>query len=57
VEFIVSAVAVLLMLVPFWKITAKAGFNPAWSLLLLVPLVNFVFIYYLAFAKWPSLNE
>ena len=56
-EFIMTAVFVLLMIIPFWKITGKAGFAPAWSLLMLIPLVNLVFLFYLAFAKWPSLKE
>jgi hypothetical protein len=39
---------------PFWFIVSKAGY-PKWiSLLMLVPLVNVIFLYFLAFAKWPS---
>lgn len=56
-EIIATIVFIVLMVIPFWKITGKAGFAPAWSLLVLVPLLNIVFIFYLAFAKWPSLNE
>ena len=37
----------------YWRIWAKAGFNGAWSLLMLVPLANIGSIIYLAFAKWP----
>lgn len=37
----------------FWKIWSKAGFNGAWSLLMLVPIANIVSIIYLAFAEWP----
>jgi hypothetical protein len=56
-EFIVMVIAAAVMVVPFWKITSKAGFPGALSLLLLVPLANIVFIYYLAFASWPSLRN
>lgn len=35
------------------EIWGKAGFNGAWSLLMLVPLVNLLAFCYLAFAKWP----
>ncbi len=46
----------LVVIVPFWKITTKAGY-PAWlSLLIIVPLANIIFIYYLAFSRWPSLS-
>jgi hypothetical protein len=44
----------LLLIVPFWRIFGKAGFNPALSLLTVVPIANLVVIYYVAFSKWPS---
>lgn len=49
---------VLLALVAFvifcyWKIAAKAGYNPALSLLMLVPLGNLIFLAIFAFGKWP----
>lgn len=44
---------IVLMIVAYWKIWSKAGFNGAWSLLMLVPLVNLIEFLYLAFAKWP----
>ena len=44
----------IIFVVPFWKIFEKAGFTPALSLLMLIPIVNLVMIYYLAFAKWPG---
>jgi hypothetical protein len=37
----------------YWRIWSKAGFNGAWSLLMLVPIANIGSIIYLAFAKWP----
>lgn len=40
-------------IVCYWKIWSKAGFHGAWSLLMLVPLANFVAFAYLAFAEWP----
>jgi ABC-type maltose transport system permease subunit len=50
-------VAIVLMLIPYWKIFGKAGFSPALSLLMLVPVVNIAMLYYLAFAEWPSLRQ
>ena len=44
---------ILIVILPFWKICSKAGFSPWASLLMLVPFVNLIFLYYLAFAKWP----
>lgn len=46
-----------LYVVIFWQILKKAGYNPALSLLLIVPIINgiaaLVIIIMLAFGKWP----
>lgn len=39
---------------PFWRICTRVGHSPWLSLLILVPLINLIFIYWLAFAEWPS---
>ncbi|WP_372748643.1 hypothetical protein [Litorivivens sp.] len=43
----------LLIVVPFWKICEKAGYSGWLSLLLLIPLVNIGFLFFLAFSDWP----
>ncbi|MCX6143073.1 MAG: hypothetical protein NTZ35_07625 [Ignavibacteriales bacterium] len=48
--------AVLLVL-PYWSIFRKAGFDPNLSLLMLIPLVNVAMLFYLAFAEWPILKQ
>jgi hypothetical protein len=48
---------IVLLLLPYWKIFGKAGFSPALSLLMIVPLVNIVMLYYLAFSEWPSMKK
>lgn len=40
-----------------WKVVAKAGYSGAWSLTLLIPLVNIAMIYIFAFSKWPVLKN
>ena len=47
---IVAAIAV----VPFWRICKRVGYSPWASLLIVVPLVNIAFVYYLAFSEWPA---
>jgi hypothetical protein len=47
---IVAAIAI----VPFWRICKRVGHSPWLGLLIVVPLANLIFIYYLAFAEWPS---
>jgi hypothetical protein len=44
----------IIAVVPFWRICQRVGHSPWLSLLILLPLINLIFIYYLAFADWPS---
>jgi ATP-dependent Zn protease len=44
----------LLAVPPFWVIFKKAGLQPVFSLLMLVPLVNIAVLYALAFTKWKA---
>jgi hypothetical protein len=46
-----------LVVVPFWRISTRAGYAGWFSLLVLVPVVNLVTLYFLAFADWPRLRE
>jgi hypothetical protein len=55
--FVVICGAIALVILPYWHIFRKAGFAPALSLLMLVPLVNIVMLFYLAFAEWPVLKQ
>jgi hypothetical protein len=60
-EFLVILIVVGLLaavvLIPYWRIFRKAGFQPVLSLLMVIPLVNIITLYYLAFAEWPSLQQ
>jgi hypothetical protein len=40
------------IIVPFWQIFKKAGMGAPMSLLMIVPLVNVVMLYVLAFSRW-----
>ena len=48
---------IAVILPPFWKIFAKAGFSPWLSLLVLIPLANLVVLYIVAFSRWPALPD
>jgi hypothetical protein len=39
-------------LYPIWVILKRIGISPWLSLLMFVPLVNLLTLYYIAFAKW-----
>ena len=46
--------AAILLIIPFWRLCVRIGHSPWLRLLLLVPLVNLIFIYFIAFSEWPS---
>lgn len=52
VFFIGALFFVALYLIPLWMIVKKAGFHPALSLLVLVPLANIIMLYVFAFSRW-----
>lgn len=49
--FFMLIVAILVVL-PFWKIFSRAGFSGWLSLLMLVPMINLIVLYVVAFAPW-----
>jgi len=42
----------VVIVVPFWMIFKKSGFPGALSLLMVVPMVNLIMLYILAFSRW-----
>ena len=53
IEVLLVLFMALIIIFPFWKIFSKAGFHGALSLLMLIPFVGIIMIFFLAFAKWP----
>ena len=47
----------LIVVLPFWQIFKKAGFSPALSLLMLVPVVSLIVLFVVAFSEWPALKK
>lgn len=41
-----------IVLIPYWFIFKKAGFSPWIALLMIVPLVNLITLYVVAFSAW-----
>jgi hypothetical protein len=52
-ELLVVAVICGLVIWPFWKIFTKAGFSGWLSLTQIIPIVNLLVLFYVAFAQWP----
>lgn len=47
----------VVVVVPVWRICKRAGYPGALGLLILVPLLNLGLLYFLAFARWPSVEH
>jgi hypothetical protein len=54
---IIGLIATAIYIIPMWKIFARTGMSGALSLLMLVPIVNIVMLYYLGFGNWPIEEE
>jgi hypothetical protein len=50
--FFLLPIFMLVTVLPYWMIFKKAGFSPALSLLMIVPGVNFVVLFVVAFTDW-----
>ena len=43
--------------VPYWKIFSKAGYSGALGLLMVIPFVELVVLYVIAFSDWPAFRR
>jgi hypothetical protein len=57
VIFFGGILTILVQVIPFWKICTRAGFPGPLSLLMILPLVNIIFPFYIAFSEWPVMRE
>lgn len=51
------AVYAAVVVVPFYQLWKRTGHNGWIALLMLIPLVNLVMLYVLAFKQWPALPD
>jgi len=49
---VIALIGAAIYIIPFWFIFKKAGFSPWLCILLILPLVNIVMLYVLAFSEW-----
>lgn len=54
IMFIFMAIVIV---IPFWRIFGKAGYSKWLGLLMVIPLVNVITLYWLAFSTWPRQRE
>ena len=50
-------VIAVLVVIPAWRICKRIGY-PGWmGVLILIPLANLIFLYFIAFSNWPIDNR
>ena len=54
---IIVFISIVIVILPYWKIYSKAGFSGWLSITMIIPLLNVVMLFYLAFADWPVLKN
>lgn len=54
VALLIFLVFIPIVIIPYWMIFKKAGFAPALSILIGIPLVNLIVLYYVAFSDWKA---
>ncbi|MEM6824179.1 MAG: hypothetical protein AAGC72_18025 [Planctomycetota bacterium] len=53
---VTTLIIAVVLVAPYWKLWSRTG-HPGWlGLLVLVPIVNVVMIYVLAFKPWPAVE-
>mgnify|MGYP001316077264 CR=1 FL=1 len=53
---IITSFTVVITVLPLWLICEKAGFPGWYGLAALIPILNIVLLFFLAFADWPALR-
>ena len=49
-------VIAIVVVIPAWRICQRTGY-PGWmGILILIPIVNLVLLYFIAFADWPAVE-
>ncbi|MGB8621921.1 MAG: hypothetical protein WCD16_03785 [Paracoccaceae bacterium] len=55
--FFMLLIYAVLVVVPFYKLWQRTGHNGWIALLMIIPLVNVVMLYVLAFKEWPATDR
>lgn len=54
---VLMLIVAVIIIVPFWVIFKKSGHSKWLSLLMVVPIINILVLYFLAFSRWPSISQ
>ncbi len=50
-------IMILIFVVPMWKIVSRTGNPGIAALLFFIPLVNIIALWWLAYGRWPAMDE
>lgn len=50
-------IMIVVFVVPMWKIVSRTGNPGIATLLFFIPLVNIIALWWLAYSRWPALDE
>ncbi len=53
-HWLLFAIMVMVVLYPVGRTLSRIGFSPFWSVLALIPFINLIALWVLAFADWPA---
>jgi len=56
-ELLIILMLALIGLAPFYQIFRKAGYPGFLAILMLIPLVNVIMLFFLGFSDWPVLKQ
>jgi len=54
---VIVVLYILIFVIPVWKIVSKAGYSGAWSLLVVIPVLNIIVLWVFAFSRWPIIDR
>jgi predicted PurR-regulated permease PerM len=53
----VFAIAIFLLLFPIARILRRAGHSGWWSIVFVLPILNFIGLWVFAYVRWPNLPD
>lgn len=56
-ELLIIAILFCLIVLPFWRISRKAGYPGFLALAYCIPIVNILVLLFFAFSEWPIERE
>jgi hypothetical protein len=56
-ELVVIVIVLFIVVWPWWKILTKAGYSGGLSILMVIPPISVIVLFYFAIAEWPVLKE